>query len=225
MGQVVRINPGHVGFEPGQKLIKADAYRVFLDAQTLIDDARAEAERIRAAARDAFAEEQKRGYEDGQRQAEQHMAERVHDTYVAAADYYAKVETAMIGLVTDAVRNIIGEFEEIDLVQRVVRNALTLVRNQSRVTLRVPPSQQQELHGRLDELLAGLHGISYVDIVPDGRLTEGDCVLESEVGIIEANLDTQIDALEASLKKYMAVAKRPHAEADADPGSGDAGEP
>jgi type III secretion protein L len=208
MGQAFQLIPGRFGIKPGRKVVKAEDYQVFLEAQGLIQAAEAEAARIRDDARVAYAREKARGYEDGQKEATKEMASAIFETMYSVDEYCVAVEAAMVQLVADAVRKVIGEFSEEELVVRVVRNALGLVRNQARVSLLVAPSQADTVRAQLDRLLAGLPGISFVDVVPDGRLKPASCVVRSEMGIIEASVEDQLAALEASLKAHQGRGRR-----------------
>ena len=46
--------------------------------------------------------------------------------------------------------------------------------------------------------------IRLLDVVADSRLKKGDCLLESEMGVVDAGLDTQMGALRRVMEKRMA---------------------
>ena len=85
----------------------------------------------------------------------------------------------------------------------VVRGALSAVRNQKQVTLRVAPDKVDLLKKSTDELLASFPGIGYVDIVADGRLNDDACIVETEIGIVEASMEGQIAALGRAFAKIL----------------------
>lgn len=84
---------------------------------------------------------------------------------------------------------------------RVVRNALTTVRNQQRVTI---PGRARGREGgergagRHDPDRAGRRGLS--GCAADARLERGSCLLESELGVVDASLETQLKALENAFR-------------------------
>ncbi|MEF1164548.1 SctL family type III secretion system stator protein VscL, partial [Vibrio parahaemolyticus] len=47
----------------------------------------------------------------------------------------------------------------------------------------------------------------YVDVVADARLKNGGCILETEVGIIDASIDGQIQALKQAMVKQLSERK------------------
>jgi hypothetical protein len=92
-----------------------------------------------------------------------------------------------VELVMQAVQRVIGELAERDRVVAVVKGALAVVRNQKQVTLRVAPPQLPLVQAALNELLAAYPGIGYLDVVADARLEADACILDSEIGIVEAS--------------------------------------
>jgi type III secretion protein L len=78
-----------------------------------------------------------------------------------------------------------------------VHKALSVVRERGRVTIRVRPDQV----GYVEEQLgAGSGGSSrLIEVVPDPLLGSSDCVLETELGVVDASLDVQLEAIRKTL--------------------------
>jgi type III secretion protein L len=87
------------------------------------------------------------------------------------------------------------------LVRKVVKNALTVVRNQKQVTLRVSPGQAEDVKESLNSILADFPGIGFIDVMGDGRIKPGGCILETEIGVVDASVDIQLEAIQQSLEK------------------------
>ena len=102
-----------------------------------------------------------------------------------------------------AVRKIIDGFNDEERVLIVVKNALSVVRNQKQMTLRLHPQQVDVARARMNDLLASYPGVGYLDIVADGRLSLESCILESEIGLVEASIEGQIKALETAFTKVL----------------------
>jgi type III secretion protein L len=81
-----------------------------------------------------------------------------------------------------------------------VQRALALVRGQKQLTLRVNPAQADALRADLDSLLTTFPTIECVDVAADGRIALDACLIESEIGVVEASLPAQLAALESALK-------------------------
>ncbi len=189
--------------EPGKKVLCSTDYTALADANALLQSARQQADAILAGAQEAFEAERQRGYADGREQALMDQAEKMIETVSRTVDYFAGIETEMIELVMGAVRKVIDGFDDHEKIMIVVRNALAVVRNQKQLTLRLNPDEVEVVRGQLNSLLAAYPGVGYLDIIGDGRLARGACILESEIGIVEASLEEQIKALRNAFDRVL----------------------
>lgn len=188
---------------PGTRIVRAADVAAWAQAEGLLASARAQADAILAGAEDALAAERARGYAEGLAEARMEQVEKMMDTVGRTVDYFAAVEGDMVALVMGAVRKIIDGYGDHERVLLVVRNALAVVRNQKQMTLRLPPAQVDAVRARVNELLAAYPGVGYLDIVADARLQGDACILESEIGLVEASIDGQVAALEGAFRKVL----------------------
>lgn len=203
MAAMFRIDPEGLELAPGTLLLKADEWARFSEAETLIQAARAEAEAMRLRAAQAYEEEKARGLEDGLKQGKMEHAEKMIDTVLKALDYISGLESGMVALVGDALRKILGEIPPDELIVKVVRQALAMVQNRQRVTLRLSPEDEALVSAGLEEILRPYPGIKAIDVLADGRLSRGDCLLESEMGVIDASVETQLKAIANAFEKHQ----------------------
>jgi len=99
------------------------------------------------------------------------------------------------------IRKIVQGYTDHERVVHSVRSALAAVRNQKQITLRVHPDNVEPVKARSADLLAGYPGVGLLDVVGDTRLTADCCVLESDIGVVEASTEGQLAALEAAFRK------------------------
>lgn len=201
MAGLFRLSPGGAAFAPERRLIAAADYQAWIDGQAYLEAARARAAEIELEAKEAYERERERGYADGLAEANARAVEQMMDTVAGTVAYFASVEKQMTELVLTATAKVLGEFDDRALVVRVVHNALRVMRNQKQVTLRVAPEQVENVQHHLTEIMADYAGISFVDVSGDARLRAGGCILESELGIVDASIDVQLDALRRALAK------------------------
>jgi type III secretion protein L len=187
----------------GAPVLRADESRAWLDAEALLERARADAAAIVGAAQDTYDEERRRGYREGFEQARMEEAERAIDAVSRTVDYLAGVESEIVELVLGAVKKIFADFDDGERVLIVARGALSVLRQQKQMTLRAAPSQAAGLKERMDELLADYPNVGHLDVVPDARLSGDACILESGIGSVEASIDGQIEALRRSLERFL----------------------
>ncbi|MEI2417100.1 HrpE/YscL family type III secretion apparatus protein [Orrella sp. JC864] len=188
---------------PGAKVLRAADHAVLVQAQALLDDAHAQARAIGEQAQAAYQAERQRGYDDGKEQALFDQADKMIETVGRTVEYFAGVENEMVDLVMQAVRKVVDGFDDREKVVIVVRNALAVVRNQKQMTLRLHPDEVSAVRERVNELLAAYPAVGYLDIVPDARLARGACILESEIGMVEASLEGQIAALRSAFQRTL----------------------
>ena len=188
---------------PGQRVLRAADVAAWGDAEALLASARQQADAIIAGAEAALEAERQRGYAEGVAEAQMEQAEKMIDTVSRTIDYFARVEGDVVALVMSAVRKIIDGFNDEERVLIVVKNALSVVRNQKQMTLRLHPQQVDVARARMNDLLASYPGVGYLDIVADGRLSLESCILESEIGLVEASIEGQIKALETAFTKVL----------------------
>ena len=188
---------------PGARILRAAEIGSWMQADDMLQAANAQADAIVGSAQAAYDRECARGYADGLAEARMEQAEKMIDTVSRTVDYFAKVEADMVGLVMTAVRKIMAEFDDEQRVVLAVKSALSVVRNQKQMTLRVHPNQVEAVRKHVNELLAAYPGVGYLDIVPDARLAAESCILESEIGMVESSIEGQITALEGAFQKVL----------------------
>ena len=191
------------GIDTSSKIIRFADVAALHEAQQLIVAANAQADAIVAGAQAAFEAERQRGYAEGIEEAKLEQAEQMIENVSRTIDYFGKVETRMVELVMQALRKIISDFNDEDRVLITVKNVLSVVRNQKQMTLRLNPNQVEIVKARVNDLLANYPGVGYLDIVADSRLQLDSCILESDIGLVEASMEGQLQALENAFTKVL----------------------
>lgn len=202
-GLVGQVPQFKLGLAPGAKRVPKAALADWVEAQDLLAQAKAQAEAIRQEAHAAFEAERQRGHAEGVEQAKLEQAEQMIENVSRTIDYFAKVEAQMVDLVMQSVRKIVMDFDDEARVTATVKNALSVVRNQKQMTLRLNPQQVDMVKARVNDLLAAYPGVGYLDIVADHRLKPDACILESEIGLVEASLEGQLNALRNAFEKIL----------------------
>ncbi len=192
-----------LNIEPGRKVIRAEELESVLDAHALLETARAEAKRIVDAAQAEFDRRSAAGYEDGMTAGRMEIAERMIDSVAKTVNYVSSLERSVVDIVMKALRKILGDMPDRERVVQVVRNALSVARNQRNVTVRVHPQEAELVQARLAEITQPYPGVRFLEVASDARLAPGACVLESEVGVVDASLEVQLKAIENSLSRTL----------------------
>jgi type III secretion protein L len=75
------------------------------------------------------------------------------------------------------------------------------VHNQKQATLKVCPEQAQAARDAIAEIRLSDAAPTTVEVVADGRLEKNSCLIETEIGVVDASLDVQLEAIRKVLEK------------------------
>jgi type III secretion protein L len=171
-------------------------------SQKILDEALHRRGQIFEEAKKYYANEAKRGYGDGYATGKAEMAGQLAEFTVKSADNVKYLEGSIAGLVVKALQRITGEVDRRELIVDIVRQALKAVKNQQEAMLKVSPQDSQAVRDKLKEILSdGI--VDYLEVVADSRLKPGTCILETDLGVVDASLDIQLEAIIGAFKKVM----------------------
>jgi type III secretion protein L len=233
-----RDGPCTVGFENG--LIKgADFARVLsllevnatieARAEQVREQARAEAEALLAAARqqaqalleDARARQSRgfdEGFEKGHREGLQAWTTRAFDQAAEGRRVLDKQRDRLGGLVAMAVERVVEQEDKQALFQRAIRSISKLLREVPLLTLRVHQSDSDSARRAVDSVLATVASGARIEVVSDTRMASGSCQFESDHGVIDAGLQTQLAAIKrAAIRAARSLSADLSAEQPAEP--------
>ena len=197
MGALFRLSNNAVSPVAGTRIISSGDVGLLLKADELLAAAARRAREIEANAELAYEEQRRKGYEDGQEACRSEYAEKVLEVALQSVEYIESLEQTIVNVVTEAVQRVIGEIDANERIVRIVRSALSTVRNQKRVVARVAPVDEKAVTEGLASMISRGQGASgFLDVIADARLPAGSCILESDLGVVDASLDTQLRALQ-----------------------------
>lgn len=189
--------------DPAARIVRAADLAAYLQAEEIVAASHAQAKAIVQQAREEFASERKRGFDEGEEQARRVAAQHMAEQLLHTQEYLDRVESRVVDLVVQAMQRIIEGFDERDLAANAVRKALEIVRNQNHITVRVHPDHVEYIRAGTDALLAGYPGVDLLDVIGDARIARDAGVLESEIGRVEASASGQLSALQAAMRQVL----------------------
>lgn len=182
--------------DPTCRVLKKADYSLHADAEKIIIAAQEEAAQIIEQAKIEFEKEKARGYEEGLLAIKADQVEHTIKMVGQAIDYLSNIEDTLANILMSGVKKIVGEFDKTELTVNLIRNALQHVRNEKHVTVRIAPDQCAEVQERLNSILADYRGVGFIDLVSDPRLSHGDCIMESPMGVVDASVEVQLAAMQ-----------------------------
>ncbi|MDD2966867.1 MAG: HrpE/YscL family type III secretion apparatus protein [Desulfovibrionaceae bacterium] len=204
MGTVFCIKNNTIHPQAGTHIIKAQEANLLIQANSLLNAAQNYADTMQRKAEEAYEAKKQEGYTDGQEEGKMEHAEKMMETVMASVEFIEQLEHSLVDVVSQVLRRILGEMGDNERIVALVRQALLSVRNQQRVLIRLAPADEPAVRQALAPLLQSNPASgNFLDILADARLERGACLLESELGIIDASLETQLTALEKALRKKI----------------------
>ncbi len=170
-----------------------EARQIIEKAQTYADDLRLDVETEADLLRE-------NAYQEGKGKALLEMTKILIDSREIRDKTLSETEQDILRLSVKLAEKIIGREIKTDkaTVVDIVANSLRNAKRQDKLTIRVSQKDYSTVQEKFVELSQSSR-TSYVDIVPDPRVTLGGCIIESEVGTIDARLETQLRVLEKAL--------------------------
>lgn len=192
------------------------------ERQQLLDKAKAEIDKAKSEARkvgyeDGLKDGKKKGHDDGVKAAKKEFADKLkdanakamktlQDAKAATSDYFVRAEEDIALIVMLAIEKILPQhFLDVpQVVLPVVREAIKQVRDQKEIKVHVAPDYYDIVLMAKSEFQAMLtDGTAVLEIISDETLGEGDCVVETPNGGVDARLLTQIELMKDAIRSVL----------------------
>ena len=189
---------------------QAQADEIIADAQAQADEILAAAQVEAEAMKSHYAEEgKKEGYRDGTGQAMQEYADKeaaieAEKEQIAAA--YRAREEQMERVITDGVCDLMERFFQVrfgddkELLYHLVDNCVLHIESSHQFLIKVGEEGFATLNERKAELQEAVGADAVLDIVRDPVLGDGQCIIETDGGVFDCSLDTELRNLIRDIK-------------------------
>lgn len=190
-------------------------------AQQILDEAMDEATRILAEAREnasLISEEAKKngyseGYNDGIAKAENEILakqnefnEFVEDSRMQlekeADNMATMVETAVVDIACDLIEKLTGivvnDYKGVMLY--IVNSAIKDVDNSKKFIIKISDDDYDEIETNKNEIYGALNPSIEMEVFADSKLSKGQCVIETDGGLVDCSVDVQLENMINALK-------------------------
>ncbi|HEY6921931.1 MAG TPA: FliH/SctL family protein [Steroidobacteraceae bacterium] len=171
--------------------------RLLFEAGNIVRDAERRADAVIERARDE-------GYAQGLAQAQSLMAQHLLDAQRQAHEFLEASQQRIVALAVAIVERIAPALGEPQVVAALVEEALSTLQAEKYLRIRVTAQAADATQEMLEYWRSEHPQVETAQILVDPHLAPFTCVVESELGRIEAGLAAQLDAIRA---KLMAVAQ------------------
>jgi type III secretion protein L len=171
--------------------------RLLFEAGNIVRDAERRADEVIEQAR-------AEGYAQGLAQAESLMAQHLLDAQRQAHEFLGASQQRVVALAVAILERIAPTLGEPEVVAALAEEALSTLQAEKYLRIRVTAPAADATREMLENWRSEHPQVETAQILIDPHLAPFTCVVESELGRIEAGLSAQLDAIRA---KLMAVAK------------------
>lgn len=141
------------------------------------------------------------GFEEGLKQWNQHIAQ-LEDQIKKVRQ---EMEKTLVPLALTAVKKLIGrELEtEPDTIIDIITTALKTVTQHKKIALYVHKGDLDRVEGERSRIRQLFEHLESLSISARGDIQPGGCIIETESGIINAQLESQLKALETAFRSFF----------------------
>lgn len=186
-------------------IIKGRIMTAYDEAKGIVTRARQEGKRLRQEAKATLEQavvekgaERERGYNQGLQEGLAQLSEKILETELAREKILGDAEPQIIQMVMDIAEKVIAREVEKGAIVDVVKQAISQAVGK-KITVRINPLDVPFMREREKELFQVIDQTQSVNIKEDEQIPPGGCVVETEMGAVDARLDTQITAIKKAL--------------------------
>jgi type III secretion protein L len=172
-------------------------------AQAMLDDAQAQAQAMLDEMAAHVEQAKREGYDEGRRRNSIEWAERQTRQTQSRGQALQNMHEKLAAIVTSAVERIVHTEPRDALYQRALRSVQTLTRGASQLTLRVGPADYEAAAKAVSDIKGLAANGVQLEVAVDPALKNGSCIFESELGILDASLETQLEGLRNAMGRAV----------------------
>jgi flagellar assembly protein FliH len=181
------------------------------EAKRILEQARQEAEKIK---NDTYSKAQKKGYEDGLQQGNRQNQQKAAELEAKAKklqkeyeSYEEQLEPKMVEIISGLLEKLTGILTEDrqEVIAYLVSSSLKDLDNCSGFTLRVSKEDYDYLTEKRDLLLSRIGRNVTLEIREDAVLKKNQCLIETDIKVIDCSLDVQLKNLITDLKMLSQI--------------------
>jgi type III secretion protein L len=202
-GALVTLEQGFTALDAERHAMLAAAHE---EAAGIIAAAEAQAARILEQASDTFDTAAEAGYRAGNERATADWIERIAAAGDAQAQLQQRMRERLAGVVTAAVEQIVRVEQRDTLFERAVSTVDRIVDGATYLQVAVHPTDHDHAKLTFDRLAARWRDLGQafpLSVVADKRLEPGSCVCESDIGVVDASLDTQLRGMRSAVSRAL----------------------
>lgn len=182
-------------------------------AELILSNANQEAVKLKNDAKEeaiqhGYQEGFNKGYEDSKKE-HLYLINEVEDlkqkTLEECKNYMESIESDIIKMVMEISKKVIHNkiSSDKDEVLEMVKQSIEKCCNNEKITLRVSFEDYDYIYENRDKLISNIEGLEKLEIVREGSLELGSCIIESSYGIIDSSVNKKLKRIEDSFYNIL----------------------
>ncbi|HSV98350.1 MAG TPA: flagellar assembly protein FliH [Spirochaetota bacterium] len=194
-----------------QKESEREVERGKFEAEKMIKDAELKVSEIEHEAyKKGYEAGREVGYKEGQAEV-MRLIDRLGTIVSTAVDIRDDIIRSSEKLMTEMILMIARKVIKDEIVERRevvinnIREGIKRVKDRDRIDIRVNFADLDMTTAHKDELIKMMESLKKVNIYEDSRVDRGGCIIETDVGAIDARVSTQLDTIEEAIRNASAL--------------------
>ncbi|MCL2026105.1 MAG: flagellar assembly protein FliH [Leptospirales bacterium] len=150
------------------------------------------------------------GYKDGQSEV-MRLIDRLATVLAKAVDVRDEIIHSSEKLMTDMILMISRKVIKDEIVERrevVINNikeSIKRIKDRDRIDIRVNFADLDMTTAHKDEIIKMMETIKKINIYEDSRVERGGCIIETDIGAVDARISTQLDIIEEAIRNTATI--------------------
>lgn len=207
------IKHGSIHIAPKTKVIPAEQFSTLLEAQEVLNAVRTDAENYKLLVADECEKLKEHAHKEGFEEGFSQWVEKIAEVESEIQKVRSDLEKMLIPVALKAAKKIVGREIELseETIVDIVSNALKAVAQHKKVTIYVSKKDMPILDAHRSRVKQLFENLETLSIRERSDINPGGCVIETEGGIINAQIENQWRVLEKAFENLMLAKKETQA--------------
>ena len=191
---------------PQEKIIPAGDFSILQDALNVLNHIKEDAEKYRLQVAKESEQFKEHGFKEGYEEGFKQWADHLVDFEKKLEDLRKEMQQVIIPIALKAAKKIVGREIELseDLIVDIVASNLKAVLQHKKITIYVNKKEIESLEKHKQQLRDLFENLESFSIRPRDDIAPGGCVIETEIGIINAQMEHRWQVLEQAFNAMTA---------------------
>lgn len=191
-----------------QQIVQETSQQAQAQAQQMAQEAHQQA------GQQGYEEGLQAGLEEGRQAGQQELQQHIHNLKCQFIEMVrlkrqimVDMEPEIVNLAWQIAKRVVGEELKTnrDAIVEIVRNSLYTLQERDEILIRVNPQEFESVKAHQSEFEAMIDGLKKFTVQPDGAIEPGSCSIETNLGNVDARLETQFEAIRLGLEEMSKI--------------------